>query len=434
MRTSPSVPRRRGHAPRTRRGATLVMVALFSVVLVGMAAFAIDVSRLYVGVNELQTGADATALNGALQLQRNPAADGRSTTATFGGNNQVMGMPLALTASNIESGIWNPTTRVFTAQSWTSATTNAVRVSANSTSRLLFGGMLARGDSTPTRRAIAWVANVNGVDCIKPWGISRSLLETRHGIDLTTQAGVNTLRTLLNTTNGPAQLTVVLSPNVNAGTGGNGNSNGNGNNGNGNNGNSGNGGGPVVTAPTDSYQAITGDGNASPNSYEALITGTGCGNNVAEFPVNTLFQQPGQGNQVAQRADAIVRQTTMESGPCKKGTTARDATCYDPSFAGYVAGPTIILPLTVPAATPNRTQIVMLTKFRLMCAFTDDPPGNPLGPSPENCPWLQTIGQTATGYRRGTIVGYPVAGPMDLGNGTVLGNTISVGQRLILVQ
>lgn len=64
---------RRVAGPRRRRGATLIMVALFSVAIVGMAAFAIDLSRLYVGTNELQTRADATALNAALLLQRNPA-------------------------------------------------------------------------------------------------------------------------------------------------------------------------------------------------------------------------------------------------------------------------------------------------------------------------------------------------------------------------
>lgn len=426
---------------RVRRGATLVFVALMSVVMVAMAAFAIDVSRLYVGVNELQTGADAAALRGAIQLQKFPGLSPADSAIAMAAKHRALGSPITLNSGNIETGDWNDATRTFTPRQANAS--NAVRVTASATGSLLFGRLISQVAQTPQRRAIAWLANVTGVDCIKPWGISRSLFETRHSIDLTTQAGVNTLANLANSQGGPAALTVVLSPDVNSGSGGSGNGgggNGNGGGGNGNggggngNGNSGGGGPTTVTAPTDSYQAVTGDQNASPNSHEALITGTGCGNGTSEFSTNTTFQQPGQGNQVAQRADAMVRQTQTESGPCKKGPTTNDAACYDPAQAGFVAGPIIVVPLTVPAGQPNRTTIVMLTRFRMMCAFTADPPGNPLGPSPETCPWLQSIGQPATGYRRGTIVGYPVSGFASLGPGTQLGNTVATGQRLILVQ
>ncbi len=393
---------------RKRRGSTLVFVALFTVALVGMAAFAIDISRLYVGVNELQTGADATALRGALHLQRSPGTDGASVMTSFASSNEALGQPVVLANSDIESGQWLPATRTFTSYAWSDARVNAVRVSARRSTGLLLGRVLNRLVAVPERKAVAWVANVTGVDCIKPWGIDRSIIETKLAIDLTTQSGINSLRDLQNTDAGKAQLTVVLSPSVN--------------------------GGPSVTAPDNFFQAVTGDQNASPNSYESLIVGSGCGNGASEIEVSTVFQQPGQGNQVAQRADAIVRQTNLEKGPCKKGLTPNDATCYDPAQAGFVAGPIIVVPLTRPAAQPNRTEVKMLTRFRLMCAFTDDPSGNPLGPSPESCPWLTTVGRTATGYRRSTIVGYPVGGFADLGPGSELGNTLSTGQRLILVR
>lgn len=406
-RSVPTGALRRDRAPaRQRRGATTVFVAVLSVVLVGMTALAVDLSRLRTGVNELQTVADAAALNGALLLQNSPAATQESAIATFGGRNEAFGARAALSASDVEPGVWNPTTNSFTPNTWTSA--NAVRVTARGTARLLFGRFLSGTTPTPSRRAVAWVANVTGTDCLRPWGISRSVIESAASVaDITTQAGINSIRTLLATPSGPAQLTLTLSPNVN--------------------------GGPAVTAPTSTYQAMTGDQNASPNSYESLVTGAECGDGEVEFLVGATFQQPGQGNQVAQRADAIVRQTQTESGPCKK-RVAGDATCYDPTQPGFVAGRTIVVPITVPAAQPNRVSITMLAEFRLMCAFTDDFPGNPLGPSPETCPWLQSIGRTATGYRRGTIVGYPLSGAMDLGAGTELGNTRGLGQRLILVQ
>ncbi|GAB1343922.1 hypothetical protein MASR1M101_30490 [Gemmatimonas sp.] len=412
------------------------MVALFSVAIVGMAAFAIDLSRLYVGTNELQTRADATALNAALLLQRNPATAQLSASATFASNNEVMGARKVLANSAIEPGVWNPTTRSFAASAWTTA--NAVRVTAVDTGRLLFGRAIAATSAVPTRRAIAWVANLNGSDCLRPWGISQSLFPARFSFDLTTQAGVNSLRTTLNAPNGPANLTIILSPNVNAGTGGGGNGNGNGGNGNGNGGNgNGNGGqNNTVLAPDDFYQAVTGDQNASPNSHANLILGTECGNGIVERAAGTTFAQPNSGAAVVNEAGAIVQQNSSGRGPCRKSGT-NDATCFSPDSVGLYAGPVIVVPLTVPAAgngQPNQVRINTLTEFRLMCAFTTPNTGNPLGPSPDSCPWLATIGRPATGYRRGTIVGYPLAGAMDLGNGNVLGNAPSTGQRLILVQ
>lgn len=392
---------------RPRRGATLVFVALFTVALVGLAAFAIDISRLYVGVNELQTGADATALRGALYLQRSPGTDGASVMTSFATSNEALGQPVALANSDIESGQWQPTTKTFTAYAWNDARVNAVRVSARRSTGLLMGRVLNRLVAVPERKAIAWVANVTGVDCIKPWGLDRTAIEARVGVDLTTQAGINALKGLQLTDAGKAQLTVVFSADVNADKG--------------------------ATAPDGKFQALTDQGSSS-KRWEDLMVGAGCGDGSSEFSVSDINAQPGEGNQIVGRSDAIVRQTNTDRGPCKKGLTPNDATCYDPAQPGYVAGPTIVVALTSPVGKKNDTSISMLSRFRLMCAFTDDAKGPPSKPSTEVCPWLTTVGRTNTGYLRGTIVGYPVGGFADLGPGSELGNTISTGQRLILVR
>lgn len=392
---------------RPRRGATLVFVALFTVALVGLAAFAIDISRLYVGVNELQTGADATALRGALYLQRSPGTDGASVMTSFATSNEALGQPVALANSDIESGQWQPTTKTFTAYAWNDARVNAVRVSARRSTGLLMGRVLNRLVAVPERKAIAWVANVTGVDCIKPWGLDRTAIEARIGVDLTTQAGINALKGLQLTDAGKAQLTVVFSADVNADKG--------------------------ATAPDGKFQALTDQGSSS-KRWEDLMVGAGCGDGSSEFSVADINAQPGEGNQIVGRSDAIVRQTNTDRGPCKKGLTPNDATCYDPAQPGYVAGPTIVVALTSPVGKKNDTSISMLSRFRLMCAFTDDAKGPPSKPSTEVCPWLTTVGRTNTGYLRGTIVGYPVGGFADLGPGSELGNTISTGQRLILVR
>lgn len=53
------------------RGATLVFVALFLALLLGILALAIDLGMLYVGRNEAQRAADAAALAGAYVFQQN---------------------------------------------------------------------------------------------------------------------------------------------------------------------------------------------------------------------------------------------------------------------------------------------------------------------------------------------------------------------------
>lgn len=401
----PGVRTVRGRRPR--RGSTLVFVALFTVALVGMAAFAIDISRLYVGVNELQTGADATALRGALYVQRSPGTDGASVMTAFAASNEALGQPVAIASSDIESGQWQPSTRTFTAYAWSDARVNAVRVSARRSTGLLLGRVLNRLVAVPERRAVAWVANLTGVDCIKPWGLDRTAIENRSGVDLTTQAGINALKDLQTTDAGKALLTVVFSADVNADKG--------------------------ATAPDGKFQALTDQGSSS-KRWEDLMVGAGCGDGNSEFSASDVNAQPGEGNQIIGRSDAIVRQTNTDKGPCKKGLTPNDATCYDPAQAGYVAGPTIVVALTNPVGKKNDTEIGLLSRFRLMCAFTEDSKGAPSKPSTEVCPWLTTVGRTNTGYLRGTIVGYPIGGFADLGPGSELGNTLSTGQRLILVR
>ena len=67
---------------RSRRGSTLVMVALMLGAFMGIAAIAADIGRFYVVAGELQTAADAAALKGAtvLQIARRRTSRPPSTT------------------------------------------------------------------------------------------------------------------------------------------------------------------------------------------------------------------------------------------------------------------------------------------------------------------------------------------------------------------
>src|SRR5215216_1677038 len=53
---------------RNRKGIFVVLFGLLFMVLMGAAAMAIDMSRIWTMRNELQTAADAGALGGAIQL------------------------------------------------------------------------------------------------------------------------------------------------------------------------------------------------------------------------------------------------------------------------------------------------------------------------------------------------------------------------------
>src|SRR5665811_1261760 len=62
-----------GRALRNESGAVAIIVALFMVVLMGLAALAVDGGDLYAQQRDLQTAADSGALAGALALARGDA-------------------------------------------------------------------------------------------------------------------------------------------------------------------------------------------------------------------------------------------------------------------------------------------------------------------------------------------------------------------------
>jgi hypothetical protein len=114
-----------------RRAATLPLVAVSTVMLVGMAALAIDSARLYTARNELQVAADAAALAGAGALTDESRLKGtayldavlsaaRGEVADYAERNEVLGEgpTVSLNAGNAAGGdlvlgyLADPTDRV----------------------------------------------------------------------------------------------------------------------------------------------------------------------------------------------------------------------------------------------------------------------------------------------------------------------------------
>jgi Flp pilus assembly protein TadG len=149
------------------------MVALLMVPLLTLAAFAIDASQWQVGANQLQTAADAGALAGARAAQLYPST--ASTQApTYANNaasaNSAFGATVTVPSSDVEFVWYDPTDNSVTLSSWAS-TYNAIRVTTRATAGRTFSGVVRSGGPVVTRQAVAWIANVNSGSCIKPWAL-----------------------------------------------------------------------------------------------------------------------------------------------------------------------------------------------------------------------------------------------------------------------
>ena len=109
---------------RDQRGSAAVMFAGGLVMLVGMAAIAVDLSHLFGLQGKLQTAADAAVLAAASELPDTDAA--RSAALSYATKNMPTGSHgTVLVPSDVATGNWDSDTRTFTADG---APLNAVRV------------------------------------------------------------------------------------------------------------------------------------------------------------------------------------------------------------------------------------------------------------------------------------------------------------------
>ena len=164
--------------PGRQRGASLVLVTISMLVLLGFGALTLDTGNLYVARNELQNAADAGALAGARVLYVN---DGSMVNA--GANAVARDTALSNTSQgtavevvSVERGHWSFATRTFTPNTslepvdLSNVSTeqldldpnfiNAVRVitERNATPvQAFFGSVLGFADYTVTTSAVAYI-------------------------------------------------------------------------------------------------------------------------------------------------------------------------------------------------------------------------------------------------------------------------------------
>lgn len=162
-----------------RRGAILVLFAFLLVTIFGFTAFAVDVGYLTLVRTQLQNVADAAAMGACQQLGNGQAAVIAAAKAIAAGN-RVDGAAAVLQDSDIELGVYNLTTKTFTAGS---DGANAVRVTAKVTNRpLFFAPVIGVNSATIQTQAISMLNPRDIVFCIdlsgsmnddsEPWAIT----------------------------------------------------------------------------------------------------------------------------------------------------------------------------------------------------------------------------------------------------------------------
>lgn len=162
----------------SRRGNVAVKVALFSVVLLSMAALGVDLPYARVVRLELEQAAEAAAHAGAARLDRTDAGitAAYTTARAVGLANAAAGAPVD--PDTIETGVWDGTT--FTASS-DAVTVNAVRVATSRPELSLFFSPAAFGRDTVAvgGRSVAYRerGGASEVTCYLPLALPSCLVD-----------------------------------------------------------------------------------------------------------------------------------------------------------------------------------------------------------------------------------------------------------------
>lgn len=161
----------------SRRGATIVLVAILMTVIIGFAGVAIDLSRLYVMRAQLQTTADATAIAGIVEVKDKRPTNAPTAALNYLSPNTVEQQSATMGLSNVEGGAWDFSTNTFTPlASWTDPALNAVRTTASYTGSYTLARVFGVTTKVVQARAIAALGFVSTTSCLDPWAVSYQTL------------------------------------------------------------------------------------------------------------------------------------------------------------------------------------------------------------------------------------------------------------------
>ncbi len=159
---------------RARAGFALPFMVLLVVVFIGIAAITIDISRMFVIRNQLQTAADAGAIAGAMQLSAATNREsGYDSARVFAQRNLVEKVQPDVSAGDIVPGAYDQTTSTFTATgSWTDVRTNADSVKTQHTGAYVLGPIYSIFTKGMSASGIAAIGSVVETKCVRPLAFS----------------------------------------------------------------------------------------------------------------------------------------------------------------------------------------------------------------------------------------------------------------------
>ena len=143
---------------KNRRGAVLVMAGFIIVLLVLMMAFVMDLSQMYVQVNQEQAAADAAAHAGAIELVVGDSANVKDTALLYSGRNSILTHAAAFQKANVTCGTWDPSSSTFTSSALSGTcgdSANAVQVVGTDTSQYIFARVWNVAKLNLSRSAVA---------------------------------------------------------------------------------------------------------------------------------------------------------------------------------------------------------------------------------------------------------------------------------------
>jgi Flp pilus assembly protein TadG len=118
---------------RRREGSVAILVAFSLVVLIGFTAMAVDASHLYKVRNELQAGADASALAAAFHINGEASGITAANTAakTLSASNDAYNSSVEVLDADIQPGFWDLETETFDPSVTNPTLQNAVQVTTH---------------------------------------------------------------------------------------------------------------------------------------------------------------------------------------------------------------------------------------------------------------------------------------------------------------
>ena len=141
---------------KDRKGATIVVIALTIIIIIGMTAFAVETGRMCLLRNQMQTAVDSGALAASLKLKEDPSKveEAGAAAREFIQRNKVgFVVEVPDSAIQVQVGTWDDQTKTFTA---TTDEPNCVSVNAlQDNEPFLFGRIFGKSSFGAPGAAIA---------------------------------------------------------------------------------------------------------------------------------------------------------------------------------------------------------------------------------------------------------------------------------------